>query len=237
MTDAEFLFQESIREKRGMVNGARHTKGKMKRNGTPRDLNVSEKEYKEKCGQVQKFNLSMPLKLNEFNELPQDLKKEYFRRLVEILHMNREIISMMMGCSYATIFNLMKRCGYVYPVIRGKRFAQYHDDWRNFFNRDERFTHLMDNFDKVAHDAIKDPAEKTSETPETTQVSDPELVKETPAETTQVSVQEATKKIPEIMSMAIRIYANSYDELISQLESMKGQPILGQTLTIEVVKG
>lgn len=206
-----------------MVNGARHTKGKVKRNGRPKDLDVTEKEYREKCGQVQKFNLSMPLRLNEFNELPKDLQREYFHRLVEILNMNPMIIGNMLGCCRSTVLLLMKRAGFSYPSNMSKRFSRYHDDWRNFFARDERFAHLMDSFDKA-----EKPVEESNEKQETF---------ETPTETAQVSAQENLKKSPEIMAMTVRIYADSIDELISQLETMKGQPIMGKTLTIEVVKG
>lgn len=226
MSDAEYLFNESIREKKGMVNGARHTKGKVKRNGRPRDLDVSEKEYKERCGQVQKFSLSMPMSLGEFKELPTDLQKEYFRRLVDIIHMERSIISKMLGCSYPTVVKLMEKCGYKYIAIRGRKFTKYHNDWRNFFARDERFAHIMDSFDKT-----ENPAEDSNEK------QNAQETKEVTEEATQVSVQESAKKTPEIITMSVRIYANTYDELISQLEGMRGQPIMGQTLTIEVVKG
>ena len=118
----------------------------------------------------------------------------------------------------------MKKAGYTYPAVRGQRFAKFHDDWRNFFGRDERFAHIMDSFDKA-----EKPAEESNEEQET-----PEAPAE---ETTQASAQESAKKTPEIVSMSIRIYADSYDELISQLETMRGQPIMGKTLTIEVIKG
>ena len=230
MSDAEYLFNESIREKRGMVNGAKHTVDKTRRNGRPKDLDVSQKEYKEKCGQVQKFSLSMPMDLQEFKGLPQDLQKEYFRRLVEILHMERKIIGQMLGCSYGTVMSLMDKCGFKYPVIRGRRFKVYHNDWRNFFARDERFAHLMDNFDKTEKPDEESNDDQTSQEQETPEAS--------VEETTQAHTQESVnKKTPEIMSMSIRIYADSYDELISQLETMRGQPIMGKTLTIEVVKG
>lgn len=229
MTDAEFLFQESIREKRGMVNGAKHTVGKTRRNGRPKDLDVSEKEYKEKCGQVQKFSLSMPMTLEEFKALPNDLQKEYIRRLLEILHMSPKAIGLMFGIHYTSTLRLIREIGYNYDSYKGKRFSKYHNDWRNFFARDERFAHLMDTFDKAEKPAEESHEEQTVKEQET-----PEAPVE---ETTQASAQESVKKTPEIMSMSIRIYADSYDELISQLEIMRGQPILGQTLTIEVVKG
>lgn len=210
-----------------MVNGARHTKGKVKRNGRPKDLDVSEKEYKEKCGQVQKFSLSMPMTLEEFKELPQDLQKEYIRRLLEILHMSPKAIGLMFGIHYTSTLRLIREVGYNYDSYKGKRFSKYHDDWRNFFARDERFAHIMDSFDKA-----EKPAEESNEEEQTAQEQ------ETPVEeTTQASAQESVKKTPEIMSMSIRIYAESYDELISQLETMRGQPIMGKTLTIEVIKG
>ena len=150
MSDAEYLFRESIKEKKGMVSGAHHTKGKVKRNGTPRDLDVSSKEYKKKCGQVKKFSINMPMKLEEFKTLPEDLQAEYIDRLLNVFHMSREIISKMFGCSYPTVANIIKKSGVKYSGTRSTRYKEYHDDWKNFFSRDERFSSIMESEDTVS---------------------------------------------------------------------------------------
>ena len=140
MSDAEYLFRESIKEKKGMVSGAHHTK----KNGTPRDLDVSSREYKKKCGQVKKFAMNMPMKLEEFKSLPEDLQREYIDRLLNVFHMSREIISKMFGCSYPTVANIIKKSGVKYSGTRSTRYKEYHDDWKNFFSRDERFSSIME---------------------------------------------------------------------------------------------
>jgi len=152
MSDAEYLFRESIKEKKGMVSGAHHTSGKTKKNGTPRDLDVSAKEYKQRCGQVKKFAMNMPMKLEEFKTLPEDLQVEYIDRLLNVFHMSREIISKMFGCSYSTVANIIKKSGVKYSGNKSTRYKEYHDDWRNFFSRDERFSNIMESEDTVSEE-------------------------------------------------------------------------------------
>lgn len=152
MSDAEYLFRQSIKEKKGMVNGAHHTSGKTKKNGTPRDLDVSNREYKKKCGQVKKFAMNMPMRLEEFKSLPEDLQAEYLDRLLNVFHMNRDIIGKMFGCSYPTVANIIKKSGVKYPNGRSIRYKKYHDDWKNFFNRDERFSNIMESEEIVSEE-------------------------------------------------------------------------------------
>lgn len=157
MSDAEYLFRESIKEKKGMVNGARHTSGKTKKNGTPRDLDVSTKEYKKKCGQVKKFSINMPMKLEEFKTLPEDLQDEYLDRLLNVFHMSRDIIAKMFGCSYPTVANIIKKSGVKYSGDRSTRYKKYHDDWKNFFSRDERFSSIMESEETTETVEVKRP--------------------------------------------------------------------------------
>jgi len=152
MSDAEYCFNEAIREKKGMVCGAHHTSGKTRKNGTPRDLDVSAKEYKKKCGKVQKFSINMPMKLEEFKSLPEDLQKEYLDRLLNVFHMSRDIMAKMFGCSYPTVANIIKKSGVKYPNDRSTRYKKYYDDWKNFFSRDERFSNIMESEDTVSEE-------------------------------------------------------------------------------------
>lgn len=126
-----------------MVNGAHHTKGKTKRNGTPRDLNVSAKEYKEKCGQVQKFSMNMPMVIDTFNELPKDLQKEYLERLIGTFKMNKSIIGKMLNVTPASVATIMKITGVKTSLKAGRVSQKTHDLWNNFFSRDPAFHHLM----------------------------------------------------------------------------------------------
>ena len=143
MSDAEYLFHESIKEKKGMVNGAHHTKGKVKRNGTPRDLDVSAKEYKQKCGQVEKFSINMPMSIDKYNELPNDLQKEYLERLIGTFKMNKSIIGKMLNVTPASVATIMKIAGVKTNFKAGRVPQKTQDLWNNFFSRDPAFHHLM----------------------------------------------------------------------------------------------
>lgn len=143
MSDAEYLFRESVKEKKGMVNGARHTKGKVKRNGTPRDLDVSAKEYKQRCGQVEKFSINMPMNIDRYNELPKDLQKEYLERLINTFSMNKAIIAKMLGVSPASVTTIMKIAGVKVTTKPGRVSEKIYNTWNQFFSRDEAFSHLI----------------------------------------------------------------------------------------------
>ena len=156
MSDAEYCFNEAIKEKKGMVNGAHHTKGKVKRNGTPRDLNVSTKEYKEKCGQVQKFSMNMPMTVDSFNELPKDLQKEYLERLIGTFQMNKAVIGKMLNVTPASVTTIMKIAGVKTNFKAGRVPQKTQDLWNNFFSRDPAFHHLMVVDKKEKNEVVKE---------------------------------------------------------------------------------
>lgn len=143
MSDAEYLFRESIKEKKGMVSGAHHTKGKVKRNGTPKDLDVSAKEYKQRCGQVQKFSINMPMTIDMFNELPVDLQREYLNKLINVLNMNKTIIAKMLNITTPSVSTIMKIAGVKAGFKAGRVSQKTQDLWNNFFSRDPAFHHLV----------------------------------------------------------------------------------------------
>lgn len=212
MSDAEYCFNEAIKEKRGMVNGSHHTKGKTKRNGTPRDLNVSNKEYNEKCGRVQKFSMSMPMTLEEFKLLPKDLQKEYIRRLVNTIGLTRKMISRMFGCSVEEVIDILQQNNINLPSKRGRRGLKVENLWRDFFSRDERFSKIMENF-----------GHKRSEE---------HLLEEESKE----KVVKTENNVPVIISSTIQITASGYSDIAEQLLHYADQDFPGNELIIKVIR-
>ena len=143
MTDEMYLFQESIREKKGMVNGARHTRSKRSKSGKPKDLDVSATEYKKRCGGVKSFSMNMPMVLEEFKALPKDLQKEYMSKLVNILRMSKNMISKMLGCNVHIVTSILEDFNISTENKKGQRPKEDQDLWRNFFSRDKRFDGIM----------------------------------------------------------------------------------------------
>ncbi len=143
MSDEMYLFQETIREKRGMVNGARHTYSKRSKSGKPKDLDVSDKEYKMRCGGVKSFSMNIPMVMEEFKALPKDLQKEYMSKLVNILHMSKNVISKMLGCNVHTVTSILEGFNIKADNKKGQRPKEDQDLWRDFFARDKRFEGIM----------------------------------------------------------------------------------------------
>lgn len=143
MSDEMYLFQESIREKRGMVSGAHHTKSKRSKSGKPKDLDVSATEYKKRCGGVKSFSMNMPMTMEEFKALPKDLQKEYMSKLVNILHMSKNMISKMLGCNVHIVTSILEGFSINAESKKGQRPKEDQDLWRNFFTRDKRFEGIM----------------------------------------------------------------------------------------------
>lgn len=86
MTDEEFVFHETSRERKRNGVGTFHKKrqgGKYVR--LPSD-NMSRKEKNKMNGGVKVYNFAKPMSWNEFKMAPDDIKKEYIRTLIDKFH-------------------------------------------------------------------------------------------------------------------------------------------------------
>ena len=254
MSDEEYVFRQTIKEKKGMANGARHTKGKTQRSGRPKDINVTQKEYDMKCGTVKSYTMSMPIRLETFNTLPRDLQKEYLSKLINILHMNRGVISRMFGCSVDVAGNILRQAGIKYPNKPGRVKKSDVELWNSFFSRNPEFHELIIDTGKKKETPIKAEDQKEFEEEvieeKITEVSEDNVItvsEEVSTQIEEVSKEEVTevkeevkqmeeKKTPMVISSTIQMYAKNYADIAEQLLDFIDQDFPGNELIIRVVR-
>lgn len=82
--------------------------------------NLTQKQWKERCGDVVSYKMNEPLKWKEFCELPSDLKEEYLNGLVENYAAGASKIAGMFGVSGSSLFRLIRNDGLKVTFPKGR---------------------------------------------------------------------------------------------------------------------
>lgn len=113
MTDEEYIFRTDTAEKkrtaRGSFNRRTHA-GKGGRVRMPSDY-MTKKERDAMNGEVQSYNLSKPMKWEQFKLLTDDIKREYITSIVSKYDPQQSAISQMLNVAPNTLYMLCKRLG------------------------------------------------------------------------------------------------------------------------------
>ena len=113
MTDEEYIFRTDTAEKkrtaRGSFNRRTHA-GKGGRVRMPSDY-MTKKEREAMNGEVQSYNLSKPMKWEQFKLLPDDIKREYITSIVSKYDPQQSAISQMLNVAPNTLYVQCKRLG------------------------------------------------------------------------------------------------------------------------------
>lgn len=113
MTDEEYIFRTDTAEKkrtaRGSFNRRTHA-GKGGRVKMPSDY-MTKKERDAMNGEVQSYNLSKPMKWEQFKLLTDDIKREYITSIVSKYDPQQSAISQMLNVAPNTLCMLCKRLG------------------------------------------------------------------------------------------------------------------------------
>lgn len=113
MTDEEYIFRTDTAEKkrtaRGSFNRRTHA-GKGGRVRMPSDY-MTKKERDAMNGEVQSYNLSKPMKWEQFKLLTDDIKREYITSIVSKYDPQQSAISQMLNVAPNTLHVLCKRLG------------------------------------------------------------------------------------------------------------------------------
>jgi len=113
MTDEEYIFRTDTAEKkrtaRGSFNRRTHA-GKGGRVKMPSDY-MTKKERDAMNGEVQSYNLSKPMKWEQFKLLTDDIKREYITSIVSKYDPQQSAISQMLNVAPNTLHVLCKRLG------------------------------------------------------------------------------------------------------------------------------
>ena len=113
MTDEEYIFRTECAEKkrtaRGSFNRLSHA-GKGGRVKMPSDY-MTKKERDAMNGEVQSYNLSKPMKWEQFKLLTDDIKREYITSIVSKYDPQQSAISQMLNVTPNTLYMICKRLG------------------------------------------------------------------------------------------------------------------------------
>ena len=133
MTDAEYLFKQTERERKRNARGA---KNKIKGGGgavrLPSD-NLAKKEREAMNGETVTYKVHSPVKWPEFKRWPPDIQREYFKRLDTSYRPTAEMYAAMFGVSKNSVSVLRASLG----VKTGNRGRNLPDavGWQRFTNR------------------------------------------------------------------------------------------------------
>lgn len=82
MTNEEYIFQQTSRERKRIGAGAYARKnGSRTRKCTLPSDNMTTGQIKKRNGEIMEYKLNQPMKWKEFKSMPEDLQKEYIKKL------------------------------------------------------------------------------------------------------------------------------------------------------------
>jgi hypothetical protein len=133
MTDAEYLFKQTERERKRNSYGEKNKKrggGRIVR--LPSD-NLTKKERDAMNGETVTYRIHSPVKWPEFKRWPPDIQREYFKRLDTSYRPTAEMYADMFGVSKNSVSVLRASLG----VKTGNRGRNLPDaaGWQRFTNR------------------------------------------------------------------------------------------------------
>lgn len=126
MTDEKYTFITDVAEKKRTARGAfnkRTHNGKGGKVRFPSDY-LSNKERNEMNGEVREYCMNSPITYSEFKKYPDDLKKNYVKRLRDMFDVSDTDIAEMMGVNVKTLTTALAKID-ASGGRRGKRKADY----------------------------------------------------------------------------------------------------------------
>lgn len=129
-------FDYDCYRKKNVAHSAARRKGgsKSKKCSLPSD-HMTQKQWKERCGQVMSYNIGRPMAWAEFSQLPKDLKEEYMNNLIEKYNANARTMAEVFGVSVATVFRVVKTDGLNVTFLKGKHpTGEKYEAFRKFMD-------------------------------------------------------------------------------------------------------
>ena len=126
MTDEKYTFITDVAEKKRTARAAfnkRTHNGKGAKVRFPSDY-LSNKERNEMNGEVREYRMNSPITYSEFKKYPDDLKKNYVKRLRDMFDVSDTDIAAMMGVKAKTLNAALVKID-ASGGRRGKRKADY----------------------------------------------------------------------------------------------------------------
>lgn len=117
-------FDAEVRERKRLASNARHKKNgsKSKRCSLPTD-HMTEKQWKERCGQVMEYKLNEPIPWAVFKAYPKDIQEMYIQNMVDKYHVTASDLGRLFGCHYGTVSRFCQKHGLQVPFAAGRRMS------------------------------------------------------------------------------------------------------------------
>ena len=110
MTD----FEYDVLERKRLAGQARHRKRGSKSKKCPLSTDrMTEKQWKERCGPVQTYNLKKPMAMSDFKQMPEDLQKKYLEYVMETYGANATDLAFLLHAHPVTVRRLCTELGVV----------------------------------------------------------------------------------------------------------------------------
>ena len=132
-------FQETVRERKMLVPGARRRKrgSKSHKVTLPHD-NLSPAQLRKLNGKVETYHMRQPMTWQKFKELPDDLAREYIKGLDTEFHVNYRCLSEMLGVGSDTIRGYLNSKNIPFSPRKGAMTKSDSEAWDGFLGRDIR---------------------------------------------------------------------------------------------------
>ena len=109
MTDERFTFVEQQRERKSAARGAKHrVRGSKSRRCTLPHEHLTPAQMKRRNGIVSTYDMNTPRAWTELKQWPEDLRREYMTRLLDVYCPTYEQLAGMLGCSPSSVYNHLK---------------------------------------------------------------------------------------------------------------------------------
>lgn len=147
-------FEFDVMERKRIARSAKYRKygSKSKKCAMSTD-HMSNKEWKERCGEVVTYPMNKPMRWNDFKRMPLDLQHEYIFTLIEKYNVNYTALAEMFGVISMTVSNYFKTNGFGVSFSCGNRMnAVERDAWHQFLYKEDN----MDDATVESEDAHPD---------------------------------------------------------------------------------
>ena len=122
MRDEEYIFHTDVAQKKSIARSSKHRRSHGGRGGCelPSDC-LSKKELRKMNGDVKEYKLNEPMSYSEFKKMPEDLRREYLKRIIQRFDAPRGYIGKMLGCGSVAMANQFGALGFGHDTRAPRR--------------------------------------------------------------------------------------------------------------------
>ena len=133
MTDEEYVFQQTSRERKRIGAGAyaRKNGSRTKKCTLPSD-NMTAGQIKKRNGEIMQYKLNQPMKWKEFKSMPEDLQKEYIQKLASEKKARAKDVAEMLGIHKNYLSDYARTLFQGETPFTGTHQVNQSQEWRDF---------------------------------------------------------------------------------------------------------